>query len=61
MLSQGKQLLPGLNASLAACPEWVAESEQVEGSGLKADIEALQLKDLLRQVQQAELLGNCLH
>lgn len=60
-LSQRKQLLPGLKASLAACPDWVAELEEMQGSGLKADIEALQLEDLLRQVQQAVLLGNCLH
>lgn len=55
-----KQLLPGLKARLANCPDWVTELDEMESSGLKADIEALQHEDLMRQVQQAVLQGNYL-
>lgn len=55
-----RRLLPGLKARLAGCPDWVAELQEMEGSGLKADIEALQHEDLLRQVQQVVLQGTYL-
>jgi hypothetical protein len=52
--------MPGLKARLAGCPDWVHELEEMEGLGLKADIEALQHDDLMRQVQQRVLQGSYL-
>lgn len=55
-----RTLMPGLKARLAGCPDWVRELEEMEGLGLKADIEALQHEDLMRQVQQRVLQGSYL-
>lgn len=55
-----RTLLPGLKARLACCPAWVQELQEMEGSGLKSDIEALQHEELMRQVQQRALQGSYL-
>jgi hypothetical protein len=52
--------MPGLKLRLASNPSWVQELEEMEASGLKADIEALQHEDLMKQIQQRILQGSYL-
>jgi len=59
--SRDKAMLPNLKARLASCPDWVEELEEMEGLGLKADIEALQHEDLMGQLQRRILQGRYLH
>lgn len=55
-----RTLMPGLKLRLASNPSWVQELEEMEASGLKADIEALQHEDLMKQIQQRILQGSYL-